>query len=714
MTWLETLFARVRPLLQRDATIDDIEQEMRSHVELATEANIARGMDPDAARADAMRGFGNLSRMSEHAYDVRASRGLETMWQDARFGVRTLVRNPGFAAVAILTLALGTGATSAIFSFVYAVVLRPLPYHEPNRLVSVVEHRGVDMGLTAPDYLDWRAAATSFEQLAASAATTANLTGRGEPERVAAVRVSGNYFDALGVPPALGRGFRWSDEPHGAPRVTVLGDGLWRRRFAADPGLVGQTIAINGEPHLVVGVMPPQLSLRSTGAQVWFPLGLTPQELQSPGARFLSVTGRLRRGITATQAQAELAEIARNTEKLRPQSNTNVTARVRGLHEVVVSQVRDPAYILLAAVSFVLLIACANVANLLLARATRRQAEMSLRAALGASRSRIARQLLIESAVIGLAGAVAGLALAYGMAEILRNVLPADIPRLQQTRVDGVVLAFTLAVSLVASLLFGVAPALQASRTELQQALRDESGSSGGFRRRRLSSSIVAAEIALALVLLVAAGLLLRSFVRLQRVELGFDPANLVTARMNLPEARYRRAPEIAAFYQDLATGLGRQPGVTAAAVASNVPLTGSGINIALTIEGRPSPAACRGYADGVLAVRVGGLLPDARRAGRARPGLQRHGSREHTSGRDRERDDSEAPLARTGSHRPTVQARRRQGSRRRDRGRRCRREALRSHAATRARSLPAAATGDADALAMVAAIDDRDRSHQR
>ena len=587
---LERIGARVRGFLRREATIDEIEQEMRSHVELMTEANIARGMSPDAARAAAMQGFGNLSRMSERAYDVRASGGLETMWQDLRFGVRTLFKNPGFAAVAILTLALGTGATSAIFSFVYAVVLRPLPYREPDRLLSVFEHRGVDMGLTVPDYLEWRAAATSFEQLAASAGTTANLTGRGEPERVSAVRVSGNYFDALGIPPAHGRGFGWSDEPHGAPRVAVLGDGLWRRRFAADPGLVGQTIAINGEPHVVVGIMPPQLSLRTTSAQIWVPLGFTPRELQSPGARFLTVTGRLRPGITATQAQAELAEIARRTEKVRPNSNTGVTARVRGLHEVVVAQVRDAAFILLAAVSFVLLIACANVANLLLARATRRRTEMSVRAALGASRPRIARQLLLESAVIGVAGAVAGLALAYVMVEILKGVLPQDIPRLQQTGVDVVVLGFTLAVSLAASLLFGVAPALRASRPELQQALRDESRSSGGFRRRRLSSTIVAAEIALALVLLVAAGLLLRSFVRLQRVELGFDPANLVMARMNLPEARYGQAREVAAFYEELATHLGQQPGVTAAAVASNIPLTGSGISISMTIEGRPRP----------------------------------------------------------------------------------------------------------------------------
>ena len=592
MTWLETFSAQLRGLLRREATLDDIEQEMRSHVELATEANIARGMEPDAARHAAMRGFGNLSRMSERAYDVRGGGMLETMWQDLRFGVRTLLRNPGFAAVAILTLALGTGATSAIFSFVHAVVLRPLPYHEPERLLSVFEHRnGIDMGLTAPDYLEWRAEATSFEQFAATAGTTVNLTGRGEPERVVAARVSGNHFDALGVPPAYGRGFRW------ATNRTV-------RRASSCSAMVCGVVA-SVPIRVSSGRRLPSTASR-TSSSASCPRGSRCDRREhSSGCRSISRHGNCSRpartssprpgvcghGITATQAQAELAGIARRTEKVRPQSNTNVTARVRSLHEVVVSQVRDAAFILLAAVSFVLLIACANVANLLLARATRRRAEMSVRAALGASRPRIARQLLTESAVIGLAGAVAGLALAYVIAELLKGFLPEDIPRLQQTRVDAIVLGFTLAVSLVASLLFGVAPALQASRPELQQALRDESRSSGGFRRRRLSSSIVAAEIALALVLLVAAGLLLRSFVRLQRVELGFDPASLLTARMALPEARYGTPPQVAAFYEELAARLGQQPGVTAAAVTSHVPLAGGGFSLDMTIEGRAQPA---------------------------------------------------------------------------------------------------------------------------
>ena len=280
----------MRAVLRREAIIDEIEQEMRSHVELATEANIARGMGPDAARAAAMRGFGNLTRMSELAYDVRAGGRMETMWQDLRFGVRTLVRNPGFAAVAILTLALGTGATSAIFSFVYAVVLRPLPYHEPDRLLSVVEHRKASTwALTAPDYLDWRAAATSFEQLAASAATTANLTGRGEPERVDRRRVSRPiYFDALGVPAGAWPGIPLEPMNRTAhPRVACSAMACGVAALPRIPALVGQTIAINGEPHIVVGIMPPQLSLRSTGAQIWLPLALTPRELQSPGARFL-------------------------------------------------------------------------------------------------------------------------------------------------------------------------------------------------------------------------------------------------------------------------------------------------------------------------------------------------------------------------------------------------------------------------------------------
>jgi len=511
---------------------------------------------------------------------------------DIRFAFRTLFKNSGFAAVAILTLALGTGATSAMFSFVYAVVLRPLPYAEPDRLLSVRTHRGGrDMALTAPDYMDWRANAKSFEHLAAARGTTVNLTGRGEPERVVAARVSGNYFEALGVPPYLGRGFRWSDEPYGAARVVILGDGLWRRRYGADPRIVGETIEMNGQPATVIGVMPPQLTLRSTGAQLWVPLNLTPGEMAATGSRSLSVIGRVRRGVTAAQAQVELAGIAKGLEKVRPHSNSNLTARVGSLHESVVLQVRDAAYILLGAVSFVLLIACANVANLLLARATGRQQELGLRVALGASRGRITRQLLTESAVIGLIGGCVGVALAYWATDLLKGVLPEDIPRLHQTRVDVVVLGFTLTVSLLASLLFGVAPALQASRPDLQQALREESRSSGGIRRRRLSSTIVATEIALALVLLVGAGLLMRSFVRLQQVELGFNAANLLTVRMALPEARYGTAEQTAQFYQEVTERVRRQPGVTRAAAASHAPLAGGGFNISMSIEGRARPA---------------------------------------------------------------------------------------------------------------------------
>ena len=592
MTWLTLVKVRLRGLFRREAVLDDIEEEMRSHLELATEANIDRGMDPSDARHAAMTSFGDLSRMRELAHDVRGGGVLESLWQDVRFGARTLSKNRGFAAVAILTLALGTGATSAMFAFVYAVVLRPLPYHEPDRLVSVVEYRnGRDMALTAPDYLEWRANAKSFEQLAAATGTTVNLTGRGEPERIVAARVSANYFEALGLPASHGRGFRWSDEPHGAPRVVVLGDALWRRRFGADARLVGQTIAINGEPHTVVGVMPPELTLRSTGAQLWLPLNLTPREVQATGGHFLSAIGRLRLGVTADRAQAELAVLAKGTEKTRPHSNANVTAHLQSLHARLVAGVRDRAFLLLAAVSFVLLIACANVASLLLARGTRRQHEITLRAALGASRLRIVRQLLTESALISLLGGVVGLALAYGTAEILRGVLPEDIPRLQQTRVDEVVLGFTLVISLLASLLFGVAPALRGSRPDLQHSLQDGSRASVGVRRRRLGSTVVASEIALALVLLVAAGLLLRSFVRLQRVELGFNPANLLTVRMALPEARYGTPARVAAFYQELAERVRLRPGVTSAAIASHVPLAGGGFNISMFIEGRPRPA---------------------------------------------------------------------------------------------------------------------------
>ena len=532
--------------------------------------------------------------MSERAYEVRGG-GLETMWQDLRFGVRTLVRNPGFAAVAILTLALGTGATSAIFSFGSMRSCSDRSYREPERLLSVAEHRnGVDMALTAPDYLDWRGKPPRSSSLP-----------RRQGRQPTSPIVANPSASSPCVSPAT-TSTRWAfllrmaGDSAGAmnrtvrrvSRCSVMVSGV-----AALPGIrvsSARSIAINGEPHVVVGIMRRQLSLRSTGSP-------TLAAAQSHTAGTAGARGRIprRRWTSAARRHGHPGpgRAGRNREESR-EGQTAVQRQGdgarRSLHEAVVAQVRDAAFILLAAVSFVLLIACANVANLLLARATRRHAEMSVRAALGASRSRIARQLLTESAVIGLAGAIAGLALAFVIAELLKGILPEDIPRLQQTRVDAVVLGFTLAVTLVASLVFGVAPAVKASRPELQQALRDESRSSAGLRRRRLSSSIVAAEIALALVLLVAAGLLLRSFVRLQRVELGFDPANLLIARMDLPEARYGTAVEAAAFYQELATSLGQQPGVTTAAVASHVPLAGSGFNISMTIEDAPSRHASR------------------------------------------------------------------------------------------------------------------------
>ena len=706
---------RLRALLRHDAVIDDIEQEMRSHVELATEANIRRGMSPEDARQAAMKSFGNLSRMSELGYEVRGGGMLEALWLDVRFGVRTLFKNPGFAAVAILTVALGTGATSTIFSFVYAVVLRPLPYHAPERLLSVVEHRnGRDMGLTAPDYLDWRANAQSLEQLAATTGATVNLTGRGEPERVVAARVSANYFETLGVAPAFGRGFLWTDEPHGAPRVVVLGDGLWRRRLGADPRIVGQTIAINGEPHTVVGIMPAPLSLRSTGAQLWLPLNLTPRELQATGAHFLGAIGRMRPGITPAQAQADLAGIAKSLEKVRPQSNGNVTARVRSLHDSVVAQVRDSAFILFGAVSVVLLIACANVANLLLARATRRRHEIGVRAVLGASRPRIARQLLTESAVIGLVGGGVGLAIAYWSAGILKGILPEDVPRLQQTRVDAIVFGFTFAVSLLASLLFGVAPALKASRPDLQQVLREESRSSGGVRRRRLSRTIATAEIALALVLLVAAGLLLRSFVRLQQVDLGFNPANLLTVRMALPEARYGTAPQAATFYQELAE---RVRGSMASRPRRSPP----------TRRWPEADSTSRCPSKGVPGPRA------SKTCRWCSFGSSRRTTSPHSAFASHVVETSTAPIR---ANAPTVAivnqtAARRywpdadplgsrfqldddRGGRRRSRRRGPRREALRSRAIDRARGLHPAAPDDSDALAVAPAIDDRARAHQR
>ena len=521
---------------------------------------------------------------------------METLWKDLRFGVRTLAKSPGFAAVAVLTLALGVGATTAIFSVVNALLLRPLPFKDLDRLVAVweaVPAQGVERNeISEPNYLDWRAQSSSFEHLAVYSWWSVNVSGVETPERVQGFQVSPNFFDALGARAALGRTFLPEEEQPGKDRVVILSDGYWRSRFAADPAIVGKTLTLNGIGRTVVGVMPKGFDY-PTGGEMWSPYRFDPANTSPRYAHFLLGVGRLRAGVTREQAEAELGGVAARLEQQYPETNAGRRVAVRPLLADTVRQYRPMLLLMLAAVGFVLLIACANVANLLLARAASRSREMAIRAALGAGRLRILRQLLTESLMLALAGGGLGVLLAVWGVDLIAALFPSDfvryIPGWGQIGVDRRALLFTLAVSLAAGVLFGLAPALRASRADLNDALK-EGGKAGGAERNRLRSLLVVAEVALSLVLLAGAGLMLRSFVRLLEVKPGFDPERVLVAELILPRARYREDAQAVEFYSRLREGVGGLPGVRSAALTSFIPLAGSNATTGFTVEGQPRP----------------------------------------------------------------------------------------------------------------------------
>jgi putative ABC transport system permease protein len=517
---------------------------------------------------------------------------MDTLLQDLRYGARALLRSPGFTAVAVMTLALGVGANTAIFSVVHGVLLRPLPYREPDRLVLAWETRGPRRAaVTAPDFVDWKAQNQVFETLAARDAITANLTGAQEPERAEGRRVTADYFPMLGARPEHGRLFTADEARAGANRVVLLSHSLWQRRFGADPGLIGRPLRLDGEPHQVLGVMPAGVGLPGATEEFWVPLVIGPEELRQTGNHHLVLVGRLRPGVSQERAEAEMKAIARRLEPVRPHSNTGVSAALVPLREGLVGDVRAPLLLLLGAVGFVVLIACGNVANLLLARAAGRQREIAVRASLGASRSRVVRQLLVESLLLALVGGLAGVMVGGWGIDALVRTLPAEVPRASDIRLDAAVLGFTLLLSLATGILFGLVPAIRASRLDLTASLKEGARTMGGVAHARLRAGLTVSQVALALVLLVGAGLLVKSFVRVQEVKAGFDPAKVLTFRVALPEARYAGPQQVAAFYRDLLERTRGIPGVTAAGAVSHLPLDEPGATISFWVEGRPRPA---------------------------------------------------------------------------------------------------------------------------
>ncbi len=545
-----------------------------------------------SAAADALR-HGMAERWVGRATTGR-KRGTHAMRQDLRYALRLLASQPGLTLVAIATLALGIGANAAIFSAVNAVLLRPLPYPDADRLGQIWEKRpseGVMDNVVSPaDYLDWEERQQTFEAIAAHTAATADLTGSGEPIRLATGAVSPAFFDVLGVRMALGRTFRPEEATVGQHQVAILSHALWRDRFSADPAIVGRKILLNAEPVEVVGVLPLGFEFSNRSLELWVPLALRGgAQPQSRTNHYLTVYGRLKRGVSLEQGRADMNRLGAALQTEFPEANRNHGAHVVSLAEEQHGPVRQGLLALVAAVGLVLLIACVNVANLLLAKAASRRREMAIRAAVGASRSRLIGQALVESVVLAMAGGAAALLVAALGIRLLRQITPQHLQVLGADRValDLPVLGFTLALSLVTGLVFGILPAWQLSGQDVHETLK-EGGRSPGGARRRLRTSLVVAEIALASLLLVGAGLTLRSFQALLHIESGFESDRRLTAFVSLPAARYRTDAQRVAAYDEIEARFAALPGVTRVGATSHLPVAGADSRTAVAIEGRP------------------------------------------------------------------------------------------------------------------------------
>jgi putative ABC transport system permease protein len=577
----------------------DADDELRFHIEMRTAELMERGSSEADARAEAVRAFGSLPAVKaevrhidrQTARHVRWTTWLADLRQDVVAGLRQFRKAPGFTAAAVLTISLGVGATTAIFGVVHAVVLRPLPFPEPDRIAFVTEFwRDQPSDVSVGNFVDWRAGSTGvFSHLAAINYTNLNVADGSEPERVLAGQVSRGFFELFGMAPLHGRVLRADEDSPGKGGVVVLSHGFFVQRFAADPSVVGRAIRLNGRPHVVVGVMPKAFDYLADNGALWVPAAFTAEQEAEHDEHYLTVFGRLAPGVTWAQAEDRLVAVARDLEKRYPQDNAGITARVSPYTEWLVQDVRLRLFTWLGAVACVLLIACANVANLLLARGTGRARELAVRASLGASRWRIVRQLLAESLVLSAAGAAGGVAIASWATQLLAVAGPASLPRIFQASVDGAVLAFAVALTIASAVIFGLVPALRAARTDLQGVMREGGRRSGsGVARDRMRTALVAAEVALAVTLIVGAGLLLRAAWQLQRVALGFEPAGVLTARVTLPDAAYPTGERVLQAFDAMVERLRATPGVTAAGFTSQVPMGPGGNGNGLLPTGRP------------------------------------------------------------------------------------------------------------------------------
>jgi putative ABC transport system permease protein len=524
---------------------------------------------------------------------------MDRLLQNLRYAVRTLRKAPGFTALVVLTLALGIGANTAIFSVVNALLLRPLPYQEPDRLVRLYETFPLASGegqgsVSVPNFLDWREQTRTFDGLAAYSDGDVNLQGVDRPERLSSVTATANLFSLLGARPRLGRTFVPTDDEPGAPPVVVLSEGLWEQRFGGDPGVLGETILLDGQAHTVVGVMPERFRFPAGAARtdVWLPLKFTPSQAENRGSHWMAVLGRLRPGATLEAAGAEMSQIAARIEEQYPDQQEGRGIKLVPLRETVVGKVRPALLVLLGAAGLVLLIACANAANLLLARSAARRREIAIRTALGAGRGRVIGQFLTEALLLALAGAVLGLALAAAGIRVLVGLAGPSLPRAGEIGFDAGVVAFLVLVTGLTAVGFGLAPALQASGIRLHEDLKEGSGkASAGRSGQRFRSALVVSQIALSLVLLIGAGLLMKTFVALLSTETGMQTENVLTMNVSIPAQRYPDATATARFFDPVLEQVRSLPEVAAAGWTTHLPLQAWGLNGPFTIEGRPAPA---------------------------------------------------------------------------------------------------------------------------
>ena len=588
---LNDLWIRVRALLRRKSAEMELDDELRFHLERQVEKYVQSGMSREEARRRARVEFGGVELAKEECRDARGVNFVESVGQDLRYGVRTLGKNPGFTAVAILTLALGIGANTAVFTVVNGVLLRPMPFPEPERLVLVsLTPRGGPFewqpGVSDRDYLPFRGQDQTFERIASfTSRATANLTGAGDPAQIPVAYVTSDFFPTLRANPEIGRGFLAEEEEPGRDNVAVLSNELWKERFGADLGILGKTVRLDGISRTVVGVMPPGFAFPD--AKVWMPLKVRIDE-----HNFFTrpVVGRLKPGVTPRQAQAELEAFADRRPLGPGETKQERLPQIIPLKDLLVANIRPSLLVFAGAVAFVLLIACANVANLFLARAAGRGQEMALRSTLGAGRWRLVRQLLTESTLLSLAGGACGILIAFWSVPALLALAPAGkVPRMEMVRMDGWVLAYTFGISVITGIVFGLAPAFHATRRDARETL-SQAGRSVTGGHERLRGALTVSEIALALVLLTGAGLMLKSFLRLRGVNPGFSPHSVMTITVDLPDSVYRTLAQMRAFHARTLEELSRLPGVSASGAVSLLPLSHFLIMGTFSVEGSQRP----------------------------------------------------------------------------------------------------------------------------